>query len=115
MQNTDTRSLVHTVAQILFLAACAVIALTIAHSGQASAEPVCTTDYECAVWELDQAVRSGADIQEDLTFAGASGLYGLKSDLVADRFWTERAGLDYPGPAFDRALNQWLDAELGHV
>lgn len=74
----------------------------------AHAEPACSTDLDCAAWELGQAVESGAVIYEDLSFTGASELYAAKRTLLADAFWAAHAGEDWDTAKY--WLDEWVTA-----
>jgi hypothetical protein len=115
MQNSSSPALVSTVARILFLVVVGTIALVLAHSGhQATAhaatpvQAVCSTDLDCAAYELGQAAQSGATIYEDLSFDGASELYSAKNDLLADAFWAAHAGEDWDTAKY--WLDEWVTA-----
>jgi hypothetical protein len=98
MQNTGRPlPLLHTIAALLVGAALILAPMlgTVFAPAPAQAAPVCSTDLDCAAWELQQAVAAGTPIYEDLSFAGASVLYGAKNELLADAFWAAHAGEDW--------------------
>jgi hypothetical protein len=99
------------------------LALTVATSAPAQASAVCTTDLDCAAWELQRAAYTGADISEDLSFepgfvvyedgSVASGepmseLYAAKNDLLADAFWSAHAGEDWD--TAQEHVGEWVEA-----
>lgn len=75
-----------------------------------AAEVPCSTDYECAVVELGQALLRGEQIHEDLSFTGASELYSANNDLLTDAFWAEFAPMDWDGAKY--FLGLWVDQQL---
>jgi hypothetical protein len=104
------------VRRVLLGAVAGSLALTGTVAGIASAHTPdgenveCTTDYQCAAWELYQANQSGVRVHEDLSFAGASPAYGEANDLLADRFYAAHPGAQWPAAQED--LEDWLDGEI---
>lgn len=98
MTNSTSRlPLLHTIAALI-VGAALIIAALVGSTAPAQAAPaaVCTTDLDCAAYELGQAIESGKPIYEDLSFDGASPLYSAKNDLLADIFWSRvPAGTDW--------------------
>ena len=113
MTNSSSRlPLLHTVAALIVAAALilAPVLGTLFAGGTAHADvaAVCSTDLDCAAWELQQAVDADVTIYEDLSFAGSSELYSAKNDLLADAFWTTHAGEDWTD--VKPHLGAWLAA-----